>query len=153
MEKVRNRYNEAIHWVTDSKHKWANQGLKEWEKEAIQSKVKEIYKIQNKNFDEIFFTIRAYVEEHSKGANSLAIRALDLTNFAESIVIPLPLLFIFPGVFLLSLKSIIWGVLFIAIGISVFFLVLDRYLKLRSYWVKHVYRAFLATTAKRDNHA
>ncbi len=149
MEKIRNHYNEAIHWVTDSKHKWAGQGLKEWEKEAILGKMKELYNIQNKKFDELFFTIRAYIEENSRGAVSLATRALDLTNLAESVVIPLPLFFILISMYYAIVLKSLWFISWIIVAILIFGLILDRYLKLRSYWVKHVYRAFLATTAKK----
>lgn len=147
-EKIRNRYNEAIEWVTDPKHKYASQGLKEWEKETIKAKMKDLYNLQDKRFSEIFFTIRAYVEENSKGANGLAIRALDLTNFSESLLISLPLFFVITGVhFIIILKSW-WAILFFALGSIAFFAILNRYLALRSYWVKHVYRAFIAVTAK-----
>lgn len=143
MEKIRNRDNEAIRWVTDPDHRLAGQGLKEWEKEKIKAKIKTIYKIQNKSFEELFFTIRAYVEEHGKGANLLATRALDLTNFAESLVIPLPLFFSILGIWLAA-KNCLWIVLFFGLGILVFLFLRRRYLDLRSYWVKHVYRAFIA---------
>lgn len=143
MEKIRNRDNEAIRWVTDPTHRLAGQGLKEWEKEKIKEKIKVIYKIQNKSFEELFFTIRAYVEEHGKGANLLATRALDLTNFAESLIIPLPLFFTFIGIWLVA-SHWLWTILFFGIGISVFGFLRRRYLDLRSYWVKHVYRAFIA---------
>jgi hypothetical protein len=149
MEKIRNRFNEAIHWVTDPKHKWAGQGLKEWERNAIQVKMQELFNVRDKKPDELFFTIRAYIEEHSQGASSLATRALDLTNLAESIVIPLPSFFLIIGTYYLVLKSFWAAFWFIIAAILIFALVLDRYLKLRSYWVKHVYRAFLATTAKK----
>ncbi len=143
MEKIRNRDNEAIRWVTDPTHRLASQGLKEWEKEKIKERIKAIYKTQNKSFEELFFTIRAYVEEHGKGANLLATRALDLTNFAESLVIPLPLFFAILAIWLAS-NNWLWTVLFLGIGILVFSFLRRRYLDLRSYWVKHVYRAFIA---------
>lgn len=143
MEKIRNRDNEAIRWVTDPTHRLAGQGLKEWEKEKINEKIKTIYKIQNKSFEELFFAIRAYVEEHGKGANILAIRALDLTNFAESLVLPLPLFFAILGIWL-AISNWLWAVLFFGTGILVFIFLRRRYLDLRSYWVKHVYRAFIA---------
>ncbi len=142
MEQIRNRDNEAVRWVTDPAHRLAGQGLKEWEREKIMAKVKAIYKIQNKTFEELFFTIRAYVEEYGKGASLLATRALDLANFAESLVIPLPLLFIVIGFWFATMKSV-WAILFIGIGIAIFYFLRRRYLDLRSYWVKHVYRAFI----------
>jgi hypothetical protein len=150
MAKVRSRYNEALHWVTDSTHKWACQGLKNWENEAIQVKMKELFKLQDKNYDELFFTIRAYIEENSLGAASLASRALDLTNMAESIVIPFPLFFILISIYCGVVLKSFWAIFWIFIAALIFILLLDRYLKLRSYWAKHVYRAFLVTIAKKS---
>ncbi|MFN8385035.1 MAG: hypothetical protein U0V48_13125 [Anaerolineales bacterium] len=147
-EKIRNRYNEAIEWVTDPKHKYAGQGLKEWEKETIKEKMKDLYNLQDKRFSEIFFTIRAYVEENSKGANGLATRALDLTNFSESLLLPLPLSFMVTGFLYIFILKSWWAILFFILGSIVFSMCLNRYLALRSYWVKHVYRAFIAVTAK-----
>ncbi|MEP0805679.1 MAG: hypothetical protein HRF47_09330 [Chloroflexota bacterium] len=142
MEKIRNKDNEAIRWVTDPNHRFASQGLKEWEKEKIREKFQKIYNIQDRSFEEMFFTIRTYVEEHGKGANFLASRALDLANFAESLAIPVPLLFVILGIWF-AVSSFLWLLASLVLAKIVFWLLLRRYLDLRSYWVKHVYRAFI----------
>ena len=84
-----------------------------------------------------FYYVRAYVEE--KGSDStkiLANRALDLANMAEGLIIPVSIF----G-FLITKIINIW----LGIGITaiIVLLVLYRYIQLREYWVKHIYRAFL----------
>lgn len=143
MASIRKNDNEAVKWVTDPTHRLASQGLKDWEQEKILGKIKTLYKTQNKPFEDLFWTIRAYVEEHGKGANLLANRSLDLANFAESLVVPLPVFFILMTIWYTIAKSL-WAFLFLGIGIASFYFLRRRYLDLRSYWVKHVYRAFIA---------
>lgn len=90
-----------------------------------------------------FFQIRAIVINQKGEAGALAIRAQDLANFAESILLPVPLM-----LWILFSRNVVINPVFawICLGIGLlFFVILSyRYLHLRTYWIKHTYRAFLA---------
>jgi hypothetical protein len=147
---LRKGHYDAVTWVTDANDKRVGEGLKEWEKETIKLRMKELYKLQDKAFSELFFTIRVFVKEHSHGAGLLATRALDLTNFVESLIIPLPLFCLFVGIYNAAALKSYWAVAWIIVAVILFGLLIDRYLRLRSYWIKHVYRAFIAITARKE---
>jgi hypothetical protein len=85
-----------------------------------------------------FFLVRNYVVENAgKNTFTLVNRPLDLANLAESLIIPIPLLSFLVG------KAFSSQVLSIALAILFFVILSYRYFKLRGYWVKHNYRAFL----------
>ncbi len=104
-----------------------------------------------------FFQIRAYITNKDAPASNLAARSIDLANFAESLLIPFPLTasltiyHLIPSIissitgqqinegFLLTIKIIAS----IAAFIFSFLLIVNRHLRLKEYWVKHVYRAFV----------
>jgi hypothetical protein len=102
-----------------------------------------------------FYPIRAYIEENGGAAAGLATRARDLTNFMESLLLPVPLLIFTMGIHITVVSMSNYRALpFLSFSISVviFFgilaywihrMLVDRYFQLEMYWVKHVYRAFL----------
>jgi len=108
------------------------------------------YKISDENQHLWFFQVRAYVINKGGAASDLATRACDLMNFAESLLLPVPLLsaiLIWGGLTQLS-ASVFTKVLLLIAGLVVSFIALaKRYLRLREYWVKHTYRAFLVMKA------
>lgn len=108
-----------------------------------------------------FFYIRAYVMDKGGTAAEYAQRTEDLMNFTESLLIPVPLFFALVTLNLiyvfanavLSSTIPLWLIalaLLMAffVYIAVFKTVAERHLRFREYWVKHVYRAFLAQDAR-----
>lgn len=122
----------------------------------------QLFDINEEKFKETpryyLFLIRAYVVNKTGGASDLSTRALDLANFAESIVIPLPLLFSLASFYVLPyLSQALFGAsslefsyrlrVSILIFFVVFVLAVKRYLSLKENWVKHTYRGFVALAA------
>lgn len=94
-----------------------------------------------------FFQVRADVINQKSEAGALAIRAQDLANFTESILLPVPLmLWILFAKFFTDYP--IFGWICFGAGLLFFVMLSYRYLHLRKYWVKHTYRAFLAEEYK-----
>jgi hypothetical protein len=94
--------------------------------------------------------IKAYVWHKGGGAFELANRAQTMSNLAESLLMPLTLFgFVFPLHVTIALFHGNWwtGVIIGLILAGLFgILTWRRYLELREYYVKHVYRAFLILT-------
>lgn len=116
----------------------------------VTQRLKEIYgdekEISEAKIAKWLFQIRAIVINQKGEAVALAIRAQDLTNFTESILLPVPLLFtILFGKFLQTSPAFAWVCL--GIGLLLFGMLSKRYLDMRTFWVKHTYRAFLALLA------
>lgn len=103
-----------------------------------------------KNSHLLFYQLRAYVVAQESMHKDLAIRAYDLMNLAESLVLPFPLFVIF--MIALSLEIVgtnqvfLW-IVSISLGMIALRLLLSRYYALRTSYVKHIYRAFLNLTA------
>lgn len=90
-----------------------------------------------------FFQVRAIVINQKGEASALVIRAQDLANFTESILIPAPLmLWILFSNYIVIKPEFAW--ICLGIGLLFFVILSYRYLHLRTYWIKHTYRAFLA---------
>jgi len=96
-----------------------------------------------------FYPIRAYVLEYGGASARLVDRARDLANFTESLLLPLPVMIIGLSFFLFWGKWL-WLALCIFIAMGVHLVLVYRYFELEKYWVKHVYRTFLAITSKSD---
>lgn len=94
-----------------------------------------------------FFQVRAIVINEKSEAGALAIRAQDLANFTESILLPVPMM-----LWILFAKYVtvypVFGRIYFGAGLLFFGMLSYRYLHLRTYWVKHTYRAFLAEEYK-----
>ena len=119
-----------------------------------------------KSFHLYFYPVRAYVLEYGGKSATLIDRARDLANFTESLLLPAPLSVLGFGLFVFSRITIqYWGSLFgvfiiiksavlllpLSLGsaMGLHYLLVKRYFQLEEYWVKHVYRAFLAITRKK----
>ncbi len=117
----------------------------------IIKRLKKIYgeekEINETNFANWFFQVRAIVINQKGEAGALAIRAQDLVNFTESILLSVPLM-----LWILFLKYIVikpeFAWICLGIGLLFFVILSYRYLRLRTYWIKHTYRAFLAEEYK-----
>lgn len=141
-------------WVVDHqmKSKWQEflhkgKRLSRTNIRLVTQHLKKIYgeerEISEANIAKWFFQIRAIVINQKGEAGALAIRAQDLANFTESILLPVPLLFIILfEKFLQTNPAFAWVCL--GIGVVLFVMLSYRYLNLRRFWVKHTYRAFLA---------
>jgi hypothetical protein len=113
--------------------------------------LKKIYgeekEINETNIANWFFQVRAIVINQKGEAGVLAIRAQDLANFTESILLPVPL-----TLWILFSKYIeihpVFAWICMAFGLLFFGILSYRYLHLRAYWIKHTYRAFLAEEYK-----
>jgi hypothetical protein len=144
-------------WVVDHhiKSKWQKflhegKRLSRTNIRLVTQRLKEIYgdekEISEAKIAKWFFQIRAIVINQKGEAGALAIRAQDLANFTESILLPVPLLFIILfGKFLQINPAFAW--LCLGIGLVLFGTLSKRYLDMRTFWVKHTYRAFLALLA------
>ena len=150
-EWVRKKGGDAIKWVTNTDHKLNEFGLSTDELSQVNTVVAEMFDIKNKPLSEWFYQIRAYIMQKGGGAVELSIRALDLTNFCESILVPVPLFFLIVSVKLLIIRSYFYMIASLMLGIGAFWFISRRYLYLRGYWVKHVYRAFLAIEVDKRN--
>jgi len=124
--------------------------------ELVASYANELLGIDQKDFkekpDRYLFQLRAYVVNKAGGASDLATRTLDLANFAESILIPLPLLLALCTFYVLRSFISETGIAFVNIPAIIFatailslagLLVIRRYLSLKENWVKHIYRGFV----------
>jgi len=101
-----------------------------------------------------FYWIRAYVWQIGGPAVDLAMRAQALSNLTESLLISVPMtgllftLWLFINYFGCSIwYAAMTGLLLVII---LYKLLWNRYLTLREYFVKHVYRAFLVIEAIRN---
>ena len=116
----------------------------------VTQRLKKIYgdekEISEAKIAKWFFQIRAIVINQKSESGTLAIRAQDLANFSESILLPVPLLFIILfGKFLQINPGFAWVCL--GIGLVLFGILSQRYLDMRTFWIKHTYRSFLALMA------
>jgi hypothetical protein len=148
---LRYLFGDPRKWVTDYssnvKDKYKGRRLALTKVQLISSKVKRLFgEHESIKVDDVkrwFFQIRAVVINHEGEAGKQAIRAQDLANFAESILIPLPLLFFTIGSkYLMHSPWVGWT--FLGIGAVFITNISYRYTSLRFYWVKHIYNAFLA---------
>jgi hypothetical protein len=143
---LRRIFGDAKDWITDyGSHKHKGKRLRQSLIKAIVQHAQEAFgeeSILEKNLNNWFFDIRAYVTNVGGSASDLATRALDLANLAESLLLPVPLFFVVLGTKLVGqapwMAVLIWIAALVSIG-----LLIERYLKLREYWAKHIYRAFL----------
>jgi hypothetical protein len=142
-EQIRRRKPDPVKWVVEDPVKFPA-GLKAGEIVLIKQYIRKYFHDKDAAPDNWFFQIRALVARDNSGASLLANRALDLTNFSESLVLPLPLLLLIIGVRLMILGGYLWGIVSLLLAIGVYILLSKRHINLRSYWVKHVYRAFIA---------
>ncbi len=149
-ELIRKRKPDPVKWVVEDPEKYPA-GLKTGEIALIKRYIRKYFHDNDAAPDIWFFQIRALVARDNSGASLLANRALDLTNFSESLVLPLPLLLLIIGVRLLILGIFLWGFLSILLAFGVYILLAKRHIDLRSYWVKHVYRAFIAICTQPEN--
>lgn len=142
-KQIRKCKPDPVKWVVEDPTKYP-EGLKAGEIALLKKYAKKYFHDENAAPEIWFFQIRALVARDNSGASLLASRALDLTNLSESLVLPLPLLFFIIGIRLLFIGVCLWGMVSIFLAIGAFFLLSIRHIDLRSYWVKHVYRAFVA---------
>ena len=150
-------FGDSKKWVVDyqEKSKWQlflhkGRRLSRTNIRLATQRLKKIYgdekEISEAKIAKWFFQIRAIVINQKGKAGALAIRAQDLANFTESILLPVPLLFIILfGKFLQTNLAFAW--ICLGIGLGLFGMLGKRYLDMRTYWVKHTYRAFLALLA------
>jgi len=141
-------------WVVDyqSNSKWflwlhKGRRLSKTNIRLVTQRLKLIYgnekEISDEKISKWFFQIRAIVLNRKGEAGVLASRAQDLANFTESILLPVPLtLWILFSKYIYINPVFAWTCL--GIGLLFFVLLSCRYLHLRTYWIKHTYRAFLA---------
>jgi hypothetical protein len=142
-EQIRRRKPDPVKWVVEDPVKFPA-GLKAGEITLIEKYIRKYFHDTDAAPDTWFFQIRALVARDNSGASLLANRALDLTNFSESLVLPLPLLLLIIGVRLMIVGVYLWGLVSLLLAIGVYILLSKRYIDLRSFWVKHIYRAFIA---------
>jgi hypothetical protein len=90
-----------------------------------------------------FYQIQAYTFSKGGPQIDLALRARDLSNLTESLLIPAPLFFALLAAQFVPSPDWVLLVLGSAIFAGMFVLLANRYDALREYWVKHVYRAFV----------
>jgi hypothetical protein len=90
-----------------------------------------------------FYEIQAYIVNKGGAVVDLAIRARDLSNLTESLLIPVPLFFALLTAQLIPLPDVLLLLIGVAIFVLVLVLLAKRYYDLREYWVKHVYRTFV----------
>lgn len=152
-ECIRNRTPDPISQVVDEQGNFP-QGLKAGEISLIKYYIKKHFLCHLKESGkdivpkDWFFQIRALVAQDNSGASLLATRALDLTNLSESLILPLPL-----SILLMGACFFTHGICSCLTSILAFFicgLLILRYIDLRSYWVKHIYRAFIAMCIQQD---
>lgn len=151
---LRRIFGDPKNWVVDyqAKSGWRirlhkGKRLSRTNIRLVIKRLKKIYgeekEINETNIANWFFQIRAIVINQKGEAGALAIRAQDLANFTESILLPVPItLWILFSKYIVIKPEFAW----ICLGIGLLFLVIlsYRYLHLRTYWIKHTYRAFLA---------
>jgi len=142
-ERIRRGHPDPVKWVVEDPVKYA-EGLKAGEIALIKQYIRKYFHDNDACPDAWFFQIRAIVARDNSAASLLANRALDLTNLAESLILPLPLLFFIIGGHLIIVGICLWGIIFLLSAIGVYILLSKRYIALRGYWVKHIYRAFIA---------
>lgn len=154
---LRIAFGDPKKWVVDyqEKSKWQlflHKGgrLSRTNIRLVTERLKKIYgdekEISETKIAKWFFQIRAIVINQKGEAGVLAVRAQDLANFTESILLPVPLLFIILfGKFLQINLAFAWVCL--GVGLALFGMLCKRYLDIRTFWVKHTYRAFLALLA------
>jgi hypothetical protein len=151
---IRSIFGDPQKWITDyeEKSKWKlylhkGKRLSRTNIRLIIQKLKKIYgdekEINGPNISKWFFQIRAIVINQKGEAGALAIRAQDLSNFTESILLPFPLLLLVLGWKTIDISHS-HSIILLGLGGLSFVFLTYRYLHLRTYWVKHVYRAFLA---------
>ena len=145
---VRRLFGDPVNWITDySTNKHKGERLPKSLIKAIVEQAPQGYSITEKNIHRRFFQIRADVVNKGGVLSELASRAQDLATFTESLLIPVPLL---SGLLVARLAEpfdLASLALAIAIAIATLYLLVLRYLKMRHYWVKHIYRAFLVLKA------
>jgi hypothetical protein len=141
---------EVIKYNKESK--WKGHRLAKPMSENIIKRAKILFETpEEQTSKDLFFPwIKAYVWQKGGGAVELADRAQSMSNLAEGLLVPLALFgFVFPLYVTIDLFYGNWciGVL-IGLVLAVLFGVLTwrRYLELKEYYVKHVYRAFLILT-------
>lgn len=152
---LRSRFGDPKDWVVDysvngERHK--GRRLAQTKIRLIVQRMKKVFgdekTINKDNLANWFFTLRDYVINSKGEAASFAIRAQDLFNFTESILLPLPLLLFTSGIKMICSPNRI-GWLLLAFGIFFLCMLSYRYLRLRFYWVKHVYNTFLVVTGNK----
>ncbi|TAK11977.1 MAG: hypothetical protein EPO32_10260 [Anaerolineae bacterium] len=148
-EFLRKRGNDAVKWSTEPSEPLNKLGLSVDEVEIIQKQATKIFGMKKLPSSENFNHIRAFVANHGGGGYDLSVRTLDLVNFAEAMLPPVPILFLILGTRLLQTSGIAGsGLLLLAVYIT--WALRRRYLYLRGYWVMHVHRAFIAIAAERQ---
>lgn len=141
---IRKIFNDPVNWVLPLKsYKTGGHEGKRlaevWKTELI-SKIKKALLGEKDIKYSPFFWVRTYVELFSpENGRKLANRALTLANLTESLILPSSLLS-----FLILKQIELWGV-GLLLSILIFSILCYRYLQLREYWVKHVYRVFYLT--------
>ena len=150
---LRALFGDPKEWIVDYSEKgkrYEGKRLAQTKIRLIIAKMKEVFgddeKINEKNLRNWFFTLRDYIINGQGDVASLAIRTQDLFNFTESIILPLPAFVITIGIKLCA-NSMAFGWALGLLGLIFFGLLSYRYLKLRFYWVKHVYNSFLVVTS------
>lgn len=151
---LRGIFGDPKNWVVDYQTKpgWRirlhkGKHLSKTNIRLVTQRLKLIYgnekEISDEKISKWFFQIRAIVLNRKGEAGVLASRAQDLANFTESILLPVPLtLWILFSKYIYINPVFAWTCL--GIGLLFFVLLSCRYLHLRTYWIKHTYRAFLA---------
>ena len=142
---IREIFDDPVDWVLvlgdepawDNKHKGKRlAGV--WRK-SLYDKIKELVGKDIKYSP--FFWVRTYVETFSPdNGRKLADRALILANLTESLILPSSLLS-----FLILEQIGLPCIVSFLISVLIFSLLCYRYLQLREYWAKHVYRVFYFT--------
>jgi hypothetical protein len=152
----RSRYPDPMRWVIDhSEKKLKGKRIPKDEATRIRDLMAATFPGQYKRDIHLwFFPVRAFVLEKGGRAAELSVRVRDLMNFTESLLLPLPLFIFLMAVYVISVQPIqetfnlgvclICLVATLASSFIVHLYLVKRYFKLEIYWVKHVYRAFLA---------
>jgi hypothetical protein len=118
--------------------------------QLCRSYAKKLFEIDPQDFqgtpEQYFYQIRNYVANVGGVAYAHADRDLDLANFAESLLVPLPLL-----IFLLFDITNFHCIFPCALSIIAFVLIGRGRLILRKYWIDNIYRTFAVLAAREQN--
>lgn len=152
---LRALFGDPKEWMVDYSEKgkrYEGKRLAQTKIRLIVQRMKKVFgdekTINKDNLANWFFTLRDYVINSKGEAASFAIRAQDLFNFTESILLPLPLILLTVGIKMLCTQNWV-GWLLMALGILFLCTLSYRYKQLRFYWVKHVYNTFLVVTGNK----
>jgi hypothetical protein len=136
-------FGDPTKWVTDySQNRYKGHRIPKPLGERINQLASQTFNGKLENEGLWFYYLRTFVEQEGGAASELAMRALDLANLTESLLLPMPLLVALSVVKMIGNLNIALP-LSNAIFVLIFTLLAIRYMKLREYWVKHIYRAFL----------